>query len=170
LRILDIGCGSKKADGAVGMDIHAYPGVDIVHNLETYPWPVESNHFDRVICQHVIEHIDDVAKFMKELHRIGKNGATVEVTTPHFSSVNSWTDPTHKKHFSVQWYKLFTEGYLIQQVGRYELVSSNVSFGKSLRAKIGSWISNMRGLEKWEKNHAFIYPGMDIFTVLKIQK
>lgn len=170
MKILDIGCGSKKAEGAVGMDIFGYPGVDIVHNVESYPWPLETSQFDKVICQHVIEHIDDVALFMKEVHRVCKDDAVVEFTTPHFSSINSWVDPTHKKHFSLQWYKLFTEGYLVHQAGQFHLISSTVSFGKSLRAKMGSLMSRLRGPEKWEKNYAFLYPGMDILTILKVEK
>ena len=35
-RILEVGCGSKKAEGAIGMDIFPYQGVDIVHNIEHY--------------------------------------------------------------------------------------------------------------------------------------
>jgi SAM-dependent methyltransferase len=170
MRTLDIGCGSNKAPGAEGMDIFAYPGVDIVHNVQTSPWPVASGTYDRIICQHVIEHIDDVVEFMREIHRIAKNGATVEITTPHFSSLNSWVDPTHKKHLSLQWYKIFTEGYLAAQSGTFQCIFSNVSFGKSLRANIGKFLVWLRGQEKWEKNHAFIYPGMDITTHLRVVK
>ena len=37
---LDIGCGANKAPGFVGMDMRALPGVDIVHDVEQYPWPL----------------------------------------------------------------------------------------------------------------------------------
>ncbi len=170
MKTLDIGCGLNKTPNSVGMDIHAYPGVDIVHNLETYPWPSKDSEYERVVCRHVIEHIDDIASFMKEIHRIVKNKGEVYFETPHFSSINSWIDPTHKKHLSYQWYKLFTEGYLSQQTGRFELIKSEVTFGKSLRAFLGKLYAQIRGLEKWEKNSAFILPGMDIKTELKVSK
>lgn len=170
MKTLDIGCGDKKESGSTGMDIFGYPGVDIVHNVNQTPWPLEDNQFERVICQHVIEHVDNVVEFMREIHRISKPGAVIEITTPHFSSINSWSDPTHKAHFSLQWYKVFTQGYLVPQVGRYQIVKSEVSFGKSISSKWGQLIYKMRGPEKWEKNSAFRYPGMDLETHLTVEK
>ncbi len=170
MKTLDIGCGPNKTRGAVGMDIHPYEGVDIVHNLEQYPWPQQNSEYDKIVCSHVIEHIEDITSFMREIHRISKPEAEVFFATPHFSSVNSWTDPTHRKHLSYQWYKLFSEGYLAAQTGRFAVISSEVTFGKSLRAKIGRLITKLRGVDKWEKNHAFVYPGMDVLTRLKVVK
>lgn len=170
MRTIDIGCGSNKSPGSVGMDIFAYPGVDIVHDVQKLPWPLQNNSYDKVICQHVIEHIDDVVAFMKEIHRISADGAIIQIDTPHFSSINSWSDPTHKKHFSMLWYKIFTEGYLAAQTGKFEIITSQVTFGKSLGARIGQFICWLRGPEKWEKNCAFRYPGMDIRTSLKVRK
>jgi len=36
--------------------------------------PFDDNHFDYVICSHVMEHVPDPAKFMTELSRVGKRG------------------------------------------------------------------------------------------------
>lgn len=36
--------------------------------------PFKDNEFDYVICCHVMEHVDDPAKFMNELSRVGKKG------------------------------------------------------------------------------------------------
>lgn len=167
---LDIGCGSNKAPGSTGLDIFQYEGVDIVHDVNTYPWPIDSDTYSKVVCQHVIEHIDNVVKFMAEIHRICKDEAEVEITTPHFSSINSWADPTHKAHFSLQWYKVFTEGYLVPQAGQFALINSKVEFGKSLGSRWGELIYKIRGPEKWEKNSAFRYPGMDLLTSLRVVK
>lgn len=54
---LDIGCGASKAPGFIGMDVRPLPGVDIVHNLEKYPWPLPDNTFNVVHASHVLEHI-----------------------------------------------------------------------------------------------------------------
>lgn len=170
MEILDIGCGPNKTPNATGIDIHPYDGVDVVHDIQSYPWPLKNNTFDKIVCSHVIEHIDDTVAFMREIHRIAKPNAQVTIITPHFSSSNSWVDPTHKKHFSVQWYKILTEGYLSVQTGRYECLKSEVAFGKSLRAKIGNFLYNWRGPEKWERSYAFIYQGSDITTDLKVIK
>lgn len=168
---LDLGCGSNKASGAYGVDIFPYPGVDQVLDVNVTPWQLPSDQFTQVRCLHVIEHVNDITGFMRELHRICASGAEIYFETPHFSSINSWNDPTHKAHFSSQWYKLFLSGgYLAAQSGEFELVRSDVTFGRSLRATIGRWLSSLRGIEKWEKYSAFSFPGMDIQTTLRVVK
>lgn len=55
---LDIGCGSNKLGPEyVGMDMRDLPGVDIVHNVLTYPWPLEDSCVLHAWCSHLIEHI-----------------------------------------------------------------------------------------------------------------
>ena len=43
VRKLDIGCGRGKPDGYIGIDMLDFDGVDIVWNLENFPWPLEDN-------------------------------------------------------------------------------------------------------------------------------
>lgn len=37
-------------------------------------FPFKNNEFDYVICSHVLEHVDDIDKFVKEIQRVGKKG------------------------------------------------------------------------------------------------
>jgi len=55
---LDIGCGSRKQDGFVGMDIREAPGVDIVQNLEKFPWSLPDESISLATASHVLEHIN----------------------------------------------------------------------------------------------------------------
>lgn len=55
---LDIGCGANKQDGFVGMDIRELSGVDIVHNIEQFPYPLPDESCSMVIASHVLEHIN----------------------------------------------------------------------------------------------------------------
>ena len=87
--ILDIGCGQSKTPGAVGIDILPAPGVDIVHDLNRLPWPLEPNRFDAIICSHVLEHLLDLVGVLNEIHRVSRNGARVKIITPHFSILRS---------------------------------------------------------------------------------
>src|SRR3954466_6161455 len=106
-KILDLGCGNRKTPGSTGVDIAPLPGVDVVHDLSVFPYPIQSDSFDRIILRHVIEHIPDVVRLMKEIHRIGKPGAILEIYTPHFTSINSYSDPAHVHHFSLQTFDYF---------------------------------------------------------------
>jgi len=54
---LDIGCGANKQKGFVGMDFRALEGVDIVHNLEQFPYPLPDNSVSFAVASHVLEHI-----------------------------------------------------------------------------------------------------------------
>ena len=76
--ILDIGCGytaHKKAN--VICDVQDlsefYKGRDFV-KLKDKTLPFKDNEFDFVITSHVIEHVEDVNFFIKELQRISKKG------------------------------------------------------------------------------------------------
>ncbi len=40
-KALDVGCGSRKLPGALGMDILSLPSVDVVHDVNRTPWPFE---------------------------------------------------------------------------------------------------------------------------------
>lgn len=57
-RKLDIGCGKFKDPEFTGMDINDWPGVDIVWDLEKFPWPIEDNTFEYIMVNHVVEHIN----------------------------------------------------------------------------------------------------------------
>lgn len=54
---LDIGCGASKRQGAIGMDVRALPGVDIVHDIGQYPWPLPDGVCGVITASHVLEHI-----------------------------------------------------------------------------------------------------------------
>lgn len=165
-------CGNKKREGYLGVDWAPIPGVvDQVHDLNQLPWPFTDSSASEIFCEHGFEHIQSPAGFMSEVHRILKPGGQVTIITPHFSSVNSYSDPTHLRHLSSHWWKVFSrEGYLKPRDGSFELIEVDVTFGKSLRAKIGRFLVKLRGLAKWEKNAAFRYPALDLIMTLRTVK
>ena len=57
-----VGCGPDKLSGSVGVDRIRLPGVDVVCDLNQYPWPFEENHFGHVVCRHTISHLDDFVR------------------------------------------------------------------------------------------------------------
>lgn len=93
-RILDVGCGTMKYPGAVGIDQFDLDGVDVVHDLNARPWPFEEGAFDRVVCRHSLSHFSDFVATVEEIHRVLKDGGILEVWGPHFTSDNFFTDPT----------------------------------------------------------------------------
>lgn len=167
---LDIGCGKEVDPEFIGLDMVEREGVDVVWDLSRYPWPFEDNQFEYIKAIHVIEHIDDQVGFFREVHRISRPGGIVHLETPHFSSADSWADPTHVRHFSMFFPDAMTgDGYLVASTGQYEVANRRVNFGAlidSIRARL---LVKLFGYKKWEK-YAFRYPGINIYVDLKVVK
>lgn len=107
-KILDVGCGTNKVKGSIGLDVVKLEGVDVVHDLDVYPWPFEDNTFDEVYMLDVIEHLSDVIKGMEEIHRILKPDGLLHIRVVYWNHKYSFSDPTHKHYFSEVTWEFFT--------------------------------------------------------------
>ena len=96
---LDLGGGSNPNPGYVNIDILDLPEVDIVHDLETFPWPLEDESVIRVIASHILEHINPhkgvFINVMNEVWRVMKPGGQFAIAVPHAESKGYYQDPTH---------------------------------------------------------------------------
>lgn len=96
---LDIGCGANKNAGFVGMDMLDLPGVDIIWDLEEFPWPLPDNCVTTAVASHVLEHINPhkgvFIKFMNEVWRVLKPGGQFAFVVPYAESFGMYQDPTH---------------------------------------------------------------------------
>lgn len=97
---IDLGCGEGKQPGWIGLDLRDAAGVDIIQDLEAFPWKeVPDNVADIVMASHVLEHINPVKgiflRFMDEVWRITKTGGQFMVSLPYAGSPGYWQDPTH---------------------------------------------------------------------------
>lgn len=99
-KVLDVGCGLSKEQGAIGMDQFALPGVDIVCDLNGR-WPIEDASFDHIVFRHSIVHLRSLEHALREARRVVRNGGAIEIISPHFSSDNAFTDPTMR--FTTGW-------------------------------------------------------------------
>ena len=94
---LNLGSGPSKMPGFISVDQIAFPGVDVVTDLNArWPWP--DNSISEVHCSHTLEHFDAIERvhFVNELFRVMKPGAKATVITPHWASCRAYGDPTHK--------------------------------------------------------------------------
>src|ERR671912_524405 len=69
-KILDVGCGANKYEGAIGLDNNPRTAADVIHDLGQIPYPFPDNEFDLIVSNHVVEHVPDIMAFIGELHRI----------------------------------------------------------------------------------------------------
>lgn len=109
MKRLNIGCGTSAIPGHINLDSIKLPGVDVVHDLNKYPWPFKKDEIDEVYASHVLEHLDDIVRCMAEINRVCKKNAKVVIRVPHFSCGVSYRDPTHKRLFSYFTFDYFTD-------------------------------------------------------------
>lgn len=108
-RTLNLGCGVQKRPDSLNVDIR--PGVepDLVWDLEQRPYPLPRNHFEHIWALDVVEHLSSIQDFMEEAWELLAPGGILEITTPHFSCPNSFTDPTHRHHLGYFSFDYFTD-------------------------------------------------------------
>ena len=109
-KALDIGSGGRRRAGnVVTLDVRPLPETDVVHDVDVQPWPLADDTFDYVILGNVLEHVDDLVAFMRELHRVSAPGAMIRGVSPHFSNPCTFADPTHRHAFSVRMLEFFCD-------------------------------------------------------------
>lgn len=135
-KILDLGCGNRKRPGAIGLDINSRSQADVVHDLNSFPYPLPDSEFDEIYVDNVLEHLDDVIRVVEELHRISKPGALVKVIVPYFRARWAYIDPTHRHFFTVDSFSYFDPHHLHCQLYDYSLARFSVEklvFNESLK-------------------------------------
>jgi SAM-dependent methyltransferase len=168
--VLDVGCGSKKHPGAVGIDLSPQTDADIVHDLDALPWPLDDDSFDEILLQDVIEHLRDPYGVFAELHRIGRPGARVRLRTPHFSSALAYSDPTHVHYFSAAAIRALAEpGFAHYSAARFRIVNVTLDLWLPFRM-IGLAALANRWPDTYEKYLAFRFPAMNIRAEFEVSK
>ena len=114
---LELGCGPHSKVGDVGVDIRPGPAVDLVHDLNQVPWPLDTSSYERVICLNVLEHLVDVVKVMEEIHRVAAPGGVILIRVPTGSSSDLFTDPTHIRGFGYHSFDYFVPGTQLAHYG-----------------------------------------------------
>jgi 2-polyprenyl-3-methyl-5-hydroxy-6-metoxy-1,4-benzoquinol methylase len=179
MKILDLGCGKNKIkkEGAIviGVDIDSTSGADVIHDLNKFPYPFKDNEFDEIICFDILEHLQDIPSVMKELHRIGKNGALVKIRSPHFSSPYASLDPTHLRGFSIFSFDCFCKNKkIIPHNINWELFlikKRKIIFPKLTRT-VGiliDFLANKFPL-RYEQYFTFLFQAENIYLELEIIK
>lgn len=108
---LNLGCGKDIREGYINLDFKKAKGVDIVHNLNEYPYPFKENTFDEVFCDRVLELLDNLVRAMEEIHRICKPGARVRIRVPYYNCKGNSNDPLQRRSFNSSTLDFLEAGY-----------------------------------------------------------
>jgi SAM-dependent methyltransferase len=172
-RVGDFGCGQHKLHGAVGVDAIGHAGiVDLVCDFNRIPWPFEESSFDIIRCNHLVEHVDDIVRFFEEVHRILTPGGYLIVRTPHYSNLDSFVDPTHKRHLttgSLDYFIRGTDKFGLYSTAPFCCEERRLQFGSGLRSTVGKWLCRL-SVRRFEKYHCKLFPAKTLYFRLRTIK
>lgn len=120
---LNLGCYKDIRKGYINLDKEKFfEWIDVVHNLEKFPYPFEDNTFDEILANCILEHLNvDRIKFYEELHRICKNEAIIKLKVPFREKI--WRHADHRgEGFTFQQFRSLCsqEGYITKK--KFELI------------------------------------------------
>lgn len=156
---LNLGCGHNYKEGYVNVDNQPGTKTDAEWDLEKTPWqilmadkyysaipvycPIKANSVDEILAHHVLEHLGKETQtflnIMREIHRILKPNATIEIRVPHHRTDNFFGDPTHVRPITPEMLSLFSKKNCLEFIANkwpntplaiyldvdFELVSTN---------------------------------------------
>jgi len=111
--VLEIGCGYGNLLQAFRELEYRVIGIDIDNdsgkickekNIEFHKCDVEKNRLpfnnnsiDNIVCIHLMEHLKNIHRFLKECYRILKKQGTIVIVSPNWEKLykSYWNDPTH---------------------------------------------------------------------------
>lgn len=82
---VDLGCGAHKQTGCVGIDQVNCQDIDIVADIDKEGIPLLDNSVSYLYTADFLEHVKDLDKVIREIYRVCKKGAKVEIFVPHFT-------------------------------------------------------------------------------------
>jgi SAM-dependent methyltransferase len=154
MRVLDAGAGRSPYRGLFKHARYeaadfaqlssAYAPLDYVCDITDIP--VEDGHFDRVICNQVLEHVPEPEKAIAELYRVLKPGGRIFLSAPLFFAEHQKPyDFFRYTQFSLR--KMFEEaGFEIARMNWLEGYFGTVAYSYQLMAKnLPESIDELRG-------------------------
>jgi SAM-dependent methyltransferase len=171
--ILSVGCGRRNVDpDVIRLDISPDVNPDVVWDLDEFPYPFDESYFSAIECMDVIEHLGNIPRVMEEFHRILKSNGILKISTPHFSSANSFIDPTHRWHLSRFSFDYFSERPDLSYYSRskYREKIGHIQFqGGRMSRSIVSRLAN-RFPKTYEQRFAWMFPAWFLYFELEAIK
>ena len=167
-RRINLGCGTKKLADCLNVDLRASVEPDLLLDLDAHPYPLPRGHFEQAYAYDVVEHLADLQAFLEEMHAILAPGGILEITTPHFSCSNSWSDPTHRQHLGYFSFDDFTGASprAFYSGVRFEIAERQIVFRNSLLDRVMARLAN-RHPAFYERRIPWIFPAW--FLIFKLR-
>jgi len=181
MKILDLGCGTRKHPEAIGLDMN--PGVhpDVLHEVrDRNLLPFEDNLFDKVYMIDFLEHVDDPEWILSEVHRVSKSDAEVNLQYPHYNCPDNYSDITHRHRLGIhclehydpttefgkmfRYYKKFGRNF------QYKIEKIDTTFPDSFPGRMSRFLMARMGPNIYERHISCFLPIKNIQARLRVLK
>lgn len=119
---LNLGCGYVKLMDHWNVDVNPKCNPDQVVDLENTPYPWESDFFEKITAQNILEHLGETPRkftsIVKELYRISKDQAEWVVMVPHHRSDLFYDDYTHIRTLTPKTFRMFDQTVNFEKLGK----------------------------------------------------
>lgn len=179
---LQLGTGNKPLKDFINMDMLALEGVGVIHNANDFPYPFMNNQFSYVYSEYVFEHLDDIGNVLKELHRVCKSKAILEIVVPHFTHHRAFGDLTHTHFFSytsfdnyvinndeernVNYYNFY--GYILEERTIYFYQKNKKGIGTKFLIPLQILFNKFPMI--YERFFCYLFPATQIRFKLRVKK
>jgi len=168
---LNLGCENLIFPGWLNLDKIKRPGVDIVHDLDKFPYPFKNNEISEVFMSHVLEYLNEPIKSLLELHRICKDKAKVIIIVPHYTISSTYAELGHKRPGLS--YLAFGEKHWNKELNdKYKVIKKRLVFTRVNYPWLNYIFNPIINLNPllYERFFAWILPCSEVHFVLEIVK
>lgn len=107
---INIGAGDIKLDDYITIDYDKSTNPDYALDVEKDNLPFEDGTVDAVVAHHILEHLGEgYFHCLKELYRVCKHGAIIDIRVPHPRHDTFLADPTHRRPITIMGLQLFSK-------------------------------------------------------------
>ena len=146
---LNLGSGYKKYPEFLNVDHDPLTQPDFLADLENLHLPIDDSSVECILAHHVLEHIGaGFFDLMKEIYRVCKNDAILEIKVPHHRSEVFYSDPSHVRPITLDTMHLFSKKFNHEHIVLY-----NSSSGFGIKCNVDFEIVEYRfnPYHKWEE-------------------
>ncbi len=141
----NLGCGDKKLEGFVNVDMSPDVDPDVVTDIRVTPWAwARANEAELILMDNLLEHIrpEKIVGIFKECHRISKPNGLIHIIVPISAPDNflaMYSDSTHVNYnFTMETYDYYDHRHLRWQT--YGRISGIPKFERVKQARKGRFL------------------------------
>ncbi len=184
IKVLEIGSGvqyykPKKNETVIHSDKLPLPHVEVIFDLNKFPYPFNNNTFNKVVANHILEHLLYPMKTMEEVHRICRSNAIIEIEVPFFSSSVAHTCLDHRNFFGWTTFDDYDPEHIdkwdnpLYILPAFKIIERKLIFGRHRSTKKVNFIINpiINAMPRfYQRFFCWIFPCEVIRYKLKVDK